>query len=204
MVDPWLIGLAAAFGPQLAKLISGGDDKPVRVSRACADKCSRVELGSRHFDRDVSDKIPPLLAGYSAVPLPSSKFAPTARVYRLIPLRPDVPSALSELERARAEGRVVAGTLSLIYLSKGQPSGSLLVACHPRDARRLTTPAGQLAVIDPPAPPAAEAPVEVAPTPEPEAKGAEPVAAAKEATNGAYQESAAKKTAPRITKPAEA
>lgn len=153
------IALAALMGlaPKVIEQFTGGASKPAQpqrqpavISPIEAAQFTEIESGARRFQHDIGAKIPTMLGARSALPVAPSPQAPTARVWRVVPARPGLLSAAQTIEYARSDGLIVLGALSLILLPTGVECPWVLVAADPETARRLASPAGQLAIISDP------------------------------------------------------
>jgi hypothetical protein len=100
---------------------------------------------TRQFDRVVSDGLPALLGARSLVAIsqgPVGRIAPSARVYRVVPLAQALGSASETIAAARAQGQIVLGSLSLIGLSWGSDDPMLVIMGGPELKTLVSSPPG--------------------------------------------------------------
>lgn len=126
---------------------------------------THVVGGLRHFDRKVAHDLPGMTGGLpfflsarSAFPIssgPLAQAAPSARVFRVMPLAPGAVRASDILEQAHLAGQTVLGTLTLIGLGWNSPAPMLLIVGG-AELRPFVAAApgqrGDFAIIPPPVP----------------------------------------------------
>lgn len=166
---------------------------------------------TRQFDREVSDGLPRLLNARSLAPIstgPVGRVSPDARVFRVVPLSEVLGRASDTIAAARAEGRIVLASLSIISLSWGADDPMLVVLGGPELRTLVSSPPGvrgDFALLPARVEPAAAQPA-AAPTPaaeEPKVVAAEVQGEAKSAPKSKANGQARPAEAPVVTAVAE-
>lgn len=163
-----------AAGPGVPSALKAQGDKALEsftlpvIGAAETETFTTVAAGVRQFDLAVSRGLPFFLAARSAVPIssgPLAQAAPSARVFRVMPLAPGAVLASDVVKHAHLAGQTVLGTLTLIGLPSGRAEPMLLVVGGPELRAFVAAGPGQrsdFAILPPPppAPVVTPAPVE--------------------------------------------
>lgn len=154
LLNPLTLGIAALVLPKVVDMLTaGGGQRSRKFSPIEAARFTRLEDGARHFDADLSSKLPGILSTRSAVLEPQSPQAPDARVWKIVPLKRGLPVAAGVIKHGRSQGWDVYGSLSLAYLLSSKDVPMVLVTAPTGMSAELAGTQSQLALIDPPPPP---------------------------------------------------